>query len=137
MTSSFTRCVFAATTTRSCLPFSTTSAPSSDRLSLSPRKGGRDQTASLVAAEVIDYPVASYAATTSGSGNDFEVVGDELEPGPYGIGVRKEDTELRDVKVLALATVLALTLAISGCGGGDADSDSDNPVLIPPTTVIP
>src|SRR5207253_6788712 len=42
-------------------------------------------------ADINDFPVAAYNAKVSGDGNDFEVVGEQLEPGPYGIGVRKED----------------------------------------------
>jgi polar amino acid transport system substrate-binding protein len=44
-----------------------------------------------------DYPVASYNARTSGGGNDFEVVGDQVGAGPLGIGLSKDNAELRDV----------------------------------------
>lgn len=43
-----------------------------------------------------DYPVATYNARTSGGGNDFQVVGDQIDAGPLGISVSKDDTELRD-----------------------------------------
>lgn len=48
------------------------------------------------AADLNDFPVAAYNAQTSGGGNDFEVVGEQIEAGPYGIALRKEDTQLRD-----------------------------------------
>ena len=41
-------------------------------------------------ADLNDFPVAAYAAKTSGGGNDFEVVGEQVEAGPYGIAVAKE-----------------------------------------------
>ena len=50
-----------------------------------------------------DFPVAAYNARVSGDGNDFEVVGEQLDPGPYGIGVRKDDVALRDALRDALA----------------------------------
>src|SRR5207253_88605 len=47
-------------------------------------------------ADMNDFPVAAYNAKVSGDGNDFEVVGEQLDPAPYGIGVRKDDVALRD-----------------------------------------
>ena len=41
-------------------------------------------------ADMNDFPVAAYTAKQAP--NDFEVVGEQIEAGPYGIGVRKEDT---------------------------------------------
>ncbi|GAA5166097.1 ABC transporter substrate-binding protein [Ornithinimicrobium tianjinense] len=53
-----------------------------------------------------DYPVAAYNARTSGGGNDFEIVGDQIEAGPLGIAVSKEDTQLRDAIQEALQAVM-------------------------------
>lgn len=55
-------------------------------------------------ADMNDFPVAAYAAQQTG---DFEVVGSQIAAGPYGIGVRKEDTELRDEIQKALKAVIA------------------------------
>ncbi|WP_261164368.1 ABC transporter substrate-binding protein [Microbacterium sp. Marseille-Q6965] len=53
-----------------------------------------------------DYPVAAYNARVSGDGEDFEVVGDQVQAGPMGIGVAKEDTELRDAIQQAVQAVI-------------------------------
>lgn len=59
-------------------------------------------------ADMNDLPVAAYTAQTSGGGNDFEVVaGQQYEAGPYGIGVRKDDTQLRDAIQEALKAIIA------------------------------
>jgi polar amino acid transport system substrate-binding protein len=53
------------------------------------RSGGADAGSS-------DYPVAAYAVKTSGSGKDFQLVGDQVQAAPYGIAVAKSNTRLRD-----------------------------------------
>jgi polar amino acid transport system substrate-binding protein len=45
------------------------------------------------AADMNDFPVAKDIVKKTG---DFEVVGDQIEAGPYGIAFRKADTQLRD-----------------------------------------
>lgn len=53
-----------------------------------------------------DYPVASYNARTSGGGEDFEVVGEQIEAGPLGIAVGREHTDLRDAIQQALQAII-------------------------------
>jgi polar amino acid transport system substrate-binding protein len=58
-------------------------------------------------AALADFPVAAYNAKVSGQGRDFEVVGEQIDPGPYGIGLRKDDTELASVLQEALRDIIA------------------------------
>ncbi len=53
-----------------------------------------------------DYPVAAYNARTSGGGKDFEVVGDQIQAGPLGIAVNKDDTQLRDALQKAVQALI-------------------------------
>lgn len=53
-----------------------------------------------------DYPVATYNARTSGGGNDFEVVGDQIQAGPLGIAVAKDNTGLRDALRQAVQAII-------------------------------
>jgi polar amino acid transport system substrate-binding protein len=58
-------------------------------------------------AAMTDFPVAAYNAKVSNGGRDFEVAGDQIDSGPFGIGVRKEDAPLRDALRDALRQVIA------------------------------
>ncbi|MEV7025824.1 ABC transporter substrate-binding protein [Kitasatospora sp. NPDC093558] len=53
-------------------------------------------TSGAAVAGVNDFPVAAYAAKTTDGGNRFEVTGAQSTSNPYGIALRKGDTELRD-----------------------------------------
>ncbi|MFE1291611.1 ABC transporter substrate-binding protein [Streptomyces sp. NPDC058751] len=57
-------------------------------------------------ADLNDFPVAAYNAKTSGGGKDFEVTGEQIEAGPYGIGVSKESTQLRDALQAAMTAII-------------------------------
>ncbi|MEU6280480.1 ABC transporter substrate-binding protein [Streptomyces sp. NPDC047028] len=57
-------------------------------------------------ADLNDFPVAAYNAKTSGGGKDFEVVGDQVEAGPYGIAVSKDNTQLRDALQAAMNAII-------------------------------
>ena len=63
------------------------------------RSGGADAASS-------DFPVAAYAVKTSGGGQDFQIVGDQVEAAPYGIAVSKEDTQLRDALQAAMNAII-------------------------------
>jgi polar amino acid transport system substrate-binding protein len=61
-------------------------------------------------ADVSDFPVAAFAAKKNPDA--FEVVGDQIEAGPYGIAVAKDNAQLRDAIRAALeATVTDGTYA--------------------------
>ncbi|KOU67572.1 atrA protein [Streptomyces sp. MMG1533] len=64
------------------------------------RAGGADAGSS-------DFPVAAYAVKTSGGGNDFQLVGEQVEAAPYGIAVAKDSTQLRDALKAALDAIIA------------------------------
>lgn len=55
---------------------------------------------------VTDFPVAAYNAKTFGGGNQFEVVGDQIDAAPYGIAVSKKNTELRGAIKAALDAIM-------------------------------
>ncbi|MFJ6775427.1 ABC transporter substrate-binding protein [Kitasatospora sp. NPDC091257] len=54
------------------------------------------------AAGLNDFPVAAYAAKTTDGGGRFEVTGGQSTSNPYGIAVRKDDGQLRDVLTKAI-----------------------------------
>ncbi|MCR6490170.1 ABC transporter substrate-binding protein [Amycolatopsis sp. OK19-0408] len=61
-----------------------------------------------VAAILNDLPSAVYISRTAGEGKFFEVVpGEPIEGGPYGIGVNKQNTALRDSVQKALQALIA------------------------------
>jgi polar amino acid transport system substrate-binding protein len=74
---------------------------STDTDALTQIKSGR------AVADMNDFPVAAYNAKTSSGGNDFQVVGQQISAGPYGIGFRKDDTQLRDAVQAALKALIA------------------------------
>ncbi|GAA4875237.1 ABC transporter substrate-binding protein [Kitasatospora terrestris] len=53
-------------------------------------------------AYVTDFPKAAYSAQTVGGGKALDIGGNQLQPRPYGIAVRKGDRDLRDVLVKAM-----------------------------------
>ncbi|MFJ5923361.1 ABC transporter substrate-binding protein [Kitasatospora sp. NPDC092948] len=70
-----------------------------------------DQALALVAqgkaaADLSDTPAAAYAAQQGRGGAQFQVTGEQMQAGPYGIVVSKEDTVLRDTLVKALDRVI-------------------------------
>jgi polar amino acid transport system substrate-binding protein len=53
-----------------------------------------------------DFPIAAYSVKNAGGGDYFEIVGDQVEAGPYGIAVAKGNTELRDALQAAVQAVI-------------------------------
>ncbi|MDQ0794030.1 ABC transporter substrate-binding protein [Streptomyces sp. B1I3] len=63
------------------------------------RGGGADAGSS-------DFPVAAYAVKTSGGGNDFQLVGEQVEAAPYGIAIAKGNDELTKAVQAALDALI-------------------------------
>jgi polar amino acid transport system substrate-binding protein len=63
----------------------------------------RSKGANVVSA---DFPIAAYSVKNSGGGKYFEIVGDQVEAGPYGIAVAKDNTQLRDAIQAAMQAVI-------------------------------
>jgi polar amino acid transport system substrate-binding protein len=58
-------------------------------------------------ADLEDFPVAAYNASTSGAGNDFEVAGSQVgDVGVYGIAVPADNAALRDKLRDALRAII-------------------------------
>ncbi|MDJ0379289.1 ABC transporter substrate-binding protein [Streptomyces sp. G-G2] len=57
-------------------------------------------------ADLNDYPVAAYIAKTTDGGATFEVAGSQSDVGVFGIGVSKDNTQLRDALKEALDAII-------------------------------
>ncbi|MFJ8043039.1 ABC transporter substrate-binding protein [Kitasatospora sp. NPDC096147] len=57
-------------------------------------------------ADLNDFPVAAYVAQQQDGGKAFEVASAQIQPGPYGIALTKENTALRDALAKALDRVI-------------------------------
>ncbi len=55
-------------------------------------------------ADMNDFPVAAY--TTQQASDSYEVVGEQIAAGPYGIGIRKEDSQVRDALQKAVQALI-------------------------------
>ena len=58
-------------------------------------------------ADLNDTPVAAYIAQKSGNGKDFQIAGSPADAGPFGIGLAKSNSQLRDVLKDALNAIIA------------------------------
>ncbi|QDY78975.1 ABC transporter substrate-binding protein [Streptomyces qinzhouensis] len=58
-------------------------------------------------AGVNDYPVALDLSRKADGGNAFEVVGEQIDAGPFGIAVNKDNTALRDALKEAVDAIIA------------------------------
>lgn len=72
----------------------------SDELALAELAAGRAD------ADLNDFPVAAYVAQQRDGGKTFQIAGRQLQSGPYGIALTKENTALREVLVKALNRVI-------------------------------
>ncbi|MFD4254250.1 ABC transporter substrate-binding protein [Amycolatopsis thermoflava] len=96
---------FAAEQSAKCVqagkPEVTTTATDSDSQNQNQLRTGR------VAAILNDLPTAAYVSKNAGGGEFFEVVpGEPINGGPYGIGVNKANTQLRDAVAAALTALV-------------------------------
>ncbi|GAA2822253.1 ABC transporter substrate-binding protein [Kitasatospora paracochleata] len=57
-------------------------------------------------AYITDYPKALYNAQTVDGGRTFDIAGQQLQPRPFGIALRKSDRQLRDVLTRAVNTLV-------------------------------
>ncbi|MER5864093.1 ABC transporter substrate-binding protein [Kitasatospora sp. NPDC002040] len=57
-------------------------------------------------ADLNDFPVAAYVAQQRDGGKTFQVASAQLQPGPYGIAVPKDNPALRDALLKALNRVI-------------------------------
>jgi polar amino acid transport system substrate-binding protein len=57
-------------------------------------------------ADLNDYPVAAYIAKTTDGGKAFQVAGQQLGAGPFGIAVAKSNTGLRDALKAAVNAII-------------------------------
>lgn len=57
-------------------------------------------------ADLNDYPVAAYVTQNGQGAGQYQVATEQLQPGPYGIAVAKDNTELRDALAKALDQVI-------------------------------
>ncbi|WP_320780266.1 ABC transporter substrate-binding protein [Streptomyces sp. CRN 30] len=53
-----------------------------------------------------DFPIAAYSVKNAGDGAYYEIVGDQVEAGPYGIAVAKNKAELRDALQEAVQAII-------------------------------
>ncbi|MEV6398314.1 ABC transporter substrate-binding protein [Streptomyces sp. NPDC051907] len=58
-------------------------------------------------AGVNDYPVAVDLARKAEGGNTFEIVGEQVDAGPFGIAVDKDNAQLRDALLAAMEAIMA------------------------------
>jgi polar amino acid transport system substrate-binding protein len=63
------------------------------------RSGGADAGSS-------DSPIAAYAVKTSGGGNDFQLVGKDVEAAPYGIAIAKGNDQLSKAVQSAMNAII-------------------------------
>ncbi|GKQ36176.1 bifunctional serine/threonine-protein kinase/transporter substrate-binding domain-containing protein [Streptomyces sp. A012304] len=73
----------------------------------SPAQVYDDVTKGLSAACLDDFPVAAHTVAPDQGGAALELVGEQLDPVPYGIAVAKTDTALRDAVREALDRLIA------------------------------
>jgi polar amino acid transport system substrate-binding protein len=57
-------------------------------------------------AVITDYPVALYNELNAGGGDEFEVVGEQIDAAPYGIAVPKDNPDLRDALQAAMQEII-------------------------------
>ena len=69
-------------------------------------KGPRGWAGKPLHPPLTDFPIAAYSVKNSGGGKYFEIVGEQVEAGPYGIAVAKGNDELRDALQAAVQALI-------------------------------